>query len=119
MTEAGTQDFSFPREARLLRRREFLRLSRTGRKVANAYFLAIVLPGQAGVTRLGVTVTKKIGGAVTRNRIKRRTREFFRQNRHRLNGVWDINIIARKPSAGLSSHETFAALESLLERIGR
>ena len=36
-----------------------------------------------------------------------------------LSGVWDINIIARKPSAGLSSHETVAALESLFERIGR
>jgi ribonuclease P protein component len=79
----------------------------------------VVLPGEKKRTRLGITVTKKIGGAVTRNRIKRLTREFFRRSQHELDGVWDINIIARKKAAGLSSHETFAALRGIFERIGR
>jgi ribonuclease P protein component len=87
--------------------------------VSNPFFLAVFLPGDQTQTRLGITVTKKIGGAVTRNRIKRLTREFFRRSQHELNGVWDINIIARKESTGLSTRETFEALRNLFERIGR
>lgn len=95
-----------------------MRLSRSGEQIATPFFLAVVLPGKKGRSRLGITVTKKIGGAVVRNRIKRLTREFFRRNQHEMSGVWDINIIARKKAAGLSSSETFAALRSIFERIG-
>lgn len=64
----------------ITKRADFLRISAQGRKLAVSSFilLAAEAPKDADV-RLGLTVTKKLGNAVVRNRIKRRLREAFRQ----------------------------------------
>jgi ribonuclease P protein component len=62
----------------LTRRADFVRLRR-GRQKGTPSFLLQSLPNEEGVTRLGITVTKKIGGAVLRNRIKRRFRAAARE----------------------------------------
>ncbi len=110
-------DFSFTKEDRILKRNEFIQLSKFGRKLHQDYFIAIYAPGRFGRSRLGITVTKKVGGAVTRNRIKRFVREYFRLNRHLLSGEWDINIIAKKEAADLSSEKVFASLQDIFEKI--
>lgn len=51
-----------------------------GTRVSCAEFAMFALPNDAGVTRLGVTVTRKYGGAVRRNRAKRQIRELFRRH---------------------------------------
>ena len=92
----------FPKTARLRKRPEFLRLSRSGKKVYSANFLIISKANDRGEARLGITVSGKVGNAVVRNRIKRLVREFFRRRRHEFVPGFDILVIARKSATGLS-----------------
>lgn len=110
--------FSFTKADRLLKRSEFLRLSETGKRLYNRHFIIVYTPGRGERTRLGITVTKKVGRAVIRNRLKRLCREYFRLNRHRLTGKWDINIITKKEAAKLSSKAFFSSLQKIFDRIG-
>ncbi len=79
-----------------LRRSDFRRITRQGPRVVTDYFLLFsdqrVDPGEP---RLGITVTRRVGNAVRRNRIKRLVREWFRQRSHRLRGR-DLVVIARR-----------------------
>ena len=109
--------FSLTKADRILKRSEFVALSKSGLKVQNQYFIACFAPGRHARCRLGITVTKKVGKAVERNRIKRLVREFFRLNRHRLSGTWDINIIAKTRTAGISSETAFQSLQDIFDRI--
>jgi len=111
--------FSFTKADRILKRGEYLALSKSGEKVQNTEFIAYFLPARHSHSRLGVTVTKKVGQAVERNRIKRIVREFFRINRHCLSGRWDINIIAKRQSAGIRSEKAYRSLQNIFELISR
>jgi ribonuclease P protein component len=111
--------FFFTKADRILKRAEFLRLSRFGEKIQNRHFIAIFYPNRFQNTRLGVTVVRKIGTAATRNRIKRISREYFRLNRHVIAGHWDINIIAKKKAAKLSSGQAFLSLQNIFDSISR
>ena len=110
---------SFTKADRLRKRPEFVHLSKTGRRVQNSYFIVLFNTGHHRRSRLGVTVTKRVGNAVTRNRIKRLLREYFRSNKDALGAHLDINIIAKKEATGLTSAETFTMLESLFNKIER
>lgn len=70
----------FPKSARLRKRREFLLVQRRGTRVYTAHFVAVVHRGSQPWPRLGITVTKKVAGAVGRNRVRRVVREVFRRN---------------------------------------
>ncbi len=61
---------------RILKRAQFVELADTGRRVRSDLFIAVVCPGPTGRSRLGVTVTRKVGGSVERNRLKRLAREY-------------------------------------------
>jgi ribonuclease P protein component len=91
MTPTGE---GFPRVARIRRRREFLALGRVGERNQSAHFIVLTRP-RDGESRLGVTVSRKVGGAVVRNRIKRRVREVFRRDPERLMPRHDLVVIAR------------------------
>ena len=96
-TAPGPQDFSFPKEVRLRRRSEFLRVQDKGHKLTADCLLCLVLPnGRAdGLTRLGLTVSTKVGPSVVRNRIRRRLRELFRVRKASLPRGLDMVFIAR------------------------
>ncbi|MBW2440007.1 MAG: ribonuclease P protein component [Deltaproteobacteria bacterium] len=111
--------FSFTKADRILKRSDFIALSKSGKRVQNSEFIAYFGPTRHNQSRLGVTVTKKVGQAVERNRLKRMVREFFRLNRHGLAGKWDINIIAKRRSAGITSEKANRSLENIFELISR
>ncbi len=111
--------FFFTKADRLLKRPDFLRLAAKGRQCQNNNFLAVFAPGKTERTRLGITVSRKVGNAVVRNRIKRFIREYFRLNRHKNTGVLDINIIAKKEAVNLSSAQAFLSLQNIFDQITR
>ena len=111
--------FWFTKADRLRKRSEFLRLANRGKKIQDQYFIALYSQSRIQRTRLGVTVAKKVGNAPTRNRIKRLSREFIRLNRQTITGYWDINIIAKKKAAILSSEQAFLSLNKIINNISR
>jgi ribonuclease P protein component len=62
-------------------------------------FVVITAPRQGGISRIGITASKRVGGAVVRNRIKRLVREFFRRHQHGLTPPRDVLVIARPAAA--------------------
>lgn len=104
---------------RLRRRPEFQEVQRDGRKLHSGAFLAVVRrrpDANEPVGRVGLTVTKRIGNAVTRNRIKRRTRDWLRTHGWVPAGL-DVVFIAKDASASLSSVAFAAELRRLCEKI--
>jgi ribonuclease P protein component len=85
-------DQRFPRASRLTARRQFVAVYDRGRKVRRSAFLMFGAPNRLGYSRLGLTVTRKNGTAVRRNRIKRRFRDLFRRHREELPGSLDLVV---------------------------
>lgn len=92
--------FGFPKEARFRCREDFQHLWTVGRKQHTPHFLIYWAHSDVGQTqgRLGVTVSRKVGNAVVRNRIKRLVRERFRLLRPRI-GAIDLSIIAKRSAS--------------------
>ncbi len=97
-----------------MRSSDFRRVSRLGRRFETKYFLIFRLDRGDGVraARLGITVTRKVGGAVRRNRIKRLVREWFRHRQAELESC-DLVVIAKRGlPARLSALEVGVDLDS-------
>jgi ribonuclease P protein component len=95
MTQAAARAGQrFPASLRLRRRGDFLRIQRHGVKVAADPLLGLALRNAQGVTRLGITISKKVGNAVVRNRIRRALREVFRRQRDTFPEGIDLVLIA-------------------------
>ncbi len=108
---------SFPKTDRILKRSQFVKLSLLGKMVQTRYFMATFIDGEALNNRIGITVSKKVGNAVERNRIKRVVREYYRHRRETISGNRDINIIARKYASCLSKAQVPDELDKLFKKI--
>ena len=86
----------FPRAARLLKHADFERVYKRGRRHFSSHMTVFYLRQTEGNARVGFTVGRVLGGAVERNRIKRRLRETVRQRRSILKGPVDIVINPKK-----------------------
>lgn len=111
--------FSFPKENRIRRRREFVHLSNSGKKVHTDQFIGIYGASETGKKRIGITVSKKVGNAVMRNRIKRVIREYFRLHKQNLKYDLEINIIAKRNVSALSTEKIFLSMREVLGKIER
>jgi ribonuclease P protein component len=106
-----------PRGARLRSPRDFQRVNRTGVRRASAHFVAVIAPSRADeAPKLGLAVSRRVGGAVARNRVKRRVREWFRKARPELPAATDWVVIARAGAAELDAAATAAELGRLAAR---
>ena len=89
--------FSLPKESRLRKRAEFLRVYEQGKRFEGRFMTVFILPARPGLHRVGITATKKaIGKAHDRNRAKRLLRESFRLSRAELDNIatkydWVLN----------------------------
>ena len=108
----GERPQRFRRVDRLKKRYEFKRAQLSGRRIHTPHFLIVVLPNALQNTRLGITVTKKVGTAVQRNRIKRVVREVFRRNRQLFPASHDLVFIAKRGATEID-------YGSLLDELGR
>jgi ribonuclease P protein component len=112
------------RRQRLSRSAEFDRVYREGRSHANRYLVIYSFPRESeeeGV-RLGVSVGRKVGGAVERNRVKRLLREAFWSAAEGLPTAHDFVVVARPDSGELAAREgeqgVERSLRELLEKAG-
>lgn len=116
---AGARGEAFPRARRVRKRLDYLRIQNQGRRISTPHFLVFTLPSTAAAdapTRFGITVSRKVGDAVTRNRVKRWIRESCRR--------WsdvpprlDVVVVARPQAATLGFAPTSAELASLTKRL--
>ena len=100
---------------RLTRRAEFLLVAARGRKAATpGLVLQALARDDDAPARLGFTVTKKVGNAVVRNRVKRLMREIVRKHLWRFSSGYDLVVIARKGAAESAYVESETQLLKLL-----
>ena len=116
---AGKKSMTFPREARLVRRGEFDAVYRAGRRRSSSHFTVFFRANELPESRFGVSIKKALGGAVVRNRIRRRLREIVRCRRSEIPAGWDI-VIHPKGAVGKAPFAELAEeLLRLLESAGQ
>ncbi len=107
------------RVRRLRPRGEFERVRQNGRSWPHRFFVLIVLARTDPLdapSRVGVAAGKKLGGAVTRNRFKRKLREAVRLVYPNIQSGIDLILIARAPMAEATAAQILAALIETLQR---
>lgn len=88
-----------PKENRLTRSRDFTRVRRAGRSSGSHLLVLYALRTNAPDRRIGFSVSKRVGKATVRNRVKRRLREAVRSHLAMIPAGYDLVFIARPPSA--------------------
>ena len=84
----------------------------------NKYLVLYARKNRTGRNRVGITVSKKLGKAVVRNRVRRRLREIYRCNEERFQPGWDIVVVARTRAVDADFGKLTAAYLSLAEKAG-
>jgi ribonuclease P protein component len=113
------------RSDRLLDSRDYRRVSRQGSRAASNSFVLLLAPGRGsepdgrspGGLRLGLTVSRRVGNAVVRNRVKRRIREWFRRLGEDAASDLDLVVIARRSAADFESGESAKELSRLFKQV--
>ncbi|MDH3601658.1 MAG: ribonuclease P protein component [Candidatus Tectomicrobia bacterium] len=104
---------------RLRHRRDFERVFQHGKKQVSAAFVLYMLPTSNVGSRLGMAVSKRVGAAVVRNRVKRYTREFFRRHKDQFDPPCDVVVVARHKAADIRYAESVQEFLVLLRRYRR
>ena len=120
----GARLLGFSRHRRLRKRRDFLEVQRGGRRVNGKHYRFFVRARDSASSshlaehaRFGITVTRKVGNAVTRNRIKRIVRESCRRAATWFPGRMDVVIVAHPSAAELGAGATLDELWDLVRRL--
>ena len=110
----GEQTFS--RCCRIIRSSDYRRIKDEGQRYHTANFVVIIKPGQLK-KRLGLTVSRKVGNAVCRNRLKRWIREHFRKHQWDNKSALDISVIAKQQAGSLSHLQVDRELTTVFARL--
>jgi ribonuclease P protein component len=103
----------YPRSARIVRKADFDAVYRDGKRRSNSHFTVFLKANHLPQSRFGFSIKRALGGAVVRNRMRRRIREVVRLHREEISAGWDFVI---HPKANVQS-APFAALETDLLRL--
>jgi ribonuclease P protein component len=104
------------RRIRLRRTGDVRRVYKEGRSYAHRYVVLVARPNGLDFTRVGVTASRRVGGAVARNRARRLLREAARRLYSRFGRGWDVVLVARAGILEVKEPQVEEALSSLLGR---
>jgi ribonuclease P protein component len=107
----------FPHNVRIVRSSEYRALYKAGKKIHSERFVLFCRANNFGHLRLGITVSRKVGGAVVRNRVKRILREVFRRSLNQTPIQIDIVFNAKSGCAGVSYAELQVELLAAINKI--
>ena len=88
--------FRFKKKERATEPQDFRRGMKLGRRSSSRNFMLFIQESEKTFHRLGIVMKKEIGPAAFRNRMKRYIREFFRLNKHKLKGSYDIILMVKR-----------------------
>jgi len=116
---ANTTSEQFPHRVRIVKSSDYRMLYREGRKIQSERFVLFGRENGIGHHRLGITVSRKVGGAVVRNRIKRLFREIFRRSSAEIPCQYDIVVNAKSGCVGVAYAELRAEFLASMRRLCR
>lgn len=102
----------------LNKNREFTRIYSRGKSYVHPHMVLYVAKNRLGVTRIGLTATKKVGGAVQRNRARRVMRAALCEHLSQNVGGYDIILVARTRTPYLKSTQVSRTLSRLMQKAG-
>lgn len=108
----------FPKRERLTRRREYADVFEHGRKRVGPEFISFTVQRDGQGRKFGFAVSRKVGKAVVRNRVKRYLREIYRAHRACLSDDIHLVLVARPRAAELDFHQCTEAVRRLLDEGG-
>ncbi|MEZ4229025.1 MAG: ribonuclease P protein component [Polyangiaceae bacterium] len=118
-SKAREERHCFPALRRVRSSADFRRCQQSGRRLHTPHFVLVVYArGDREPARLGLTVSRRVGNAVARNRMKRLLREVFRTGAHWPEGV-DLVIIAKRGPADLTAQRIAAELDTSREALSK
>jgi ribonuclease P protein component len=105
------------KEYRLSRKEDFSSVYRAGKSVANHQFALYYKKNPSGIHfRLGISASKKVGGAVVRNRIRRQLKEIFRLHADEIKEGYDLIIIVRKGAIDMEYEALVKSVKHVLRK---
>ncbi len=96
--------------------RQFRFVYNKGKSSANKYLVIFVVKNSGETNRLGISISKKVGKSVVRNRIRRRIKESYRSLEDNIKVGYDIVFLARQGANGSEYNDIHRSIKSLLNR---
>lgn len=120
MEDTPRRPFGWGKAVRLRKHTQFCRVQSKGRRVGGKFLLVVFAPSSFLDVRFGLTVSKHVGNAVTRNRVKRRLRDILRHHKDAFQGCGiDVVWIAKAEAASASHKSLESEMLGLINRILR
>ncbi len=109
----GSKIFGFGKDERIRKTNDFTKVKESGKRIGSKNFTVIYRKNEKEISRLGIGVSKKLGSAVKRNRMKRLVREFFRLSKGSIPRGYDFLVILKNDISHLGFKEVEKELGGL------